>query len=301
MAIKTRKQANKPKVPRERYVVVSGINFSCDPHPKGCYAEFLQIVAQGEYHIPVRGVEHIAMEQVQLWDPAKSKEIYMGYFVKFTKIDMNGDWVDTSSGKPAPADTVKAKVDIDPTLSPNASWHPFYFNPSNHIFVFAVTVPKNLAQGKQPKSLTPRLVEKYFTGVLDHLQKTGLYSRRVSITIIPDEQTLTRILNADKIRRLSIVIKKPNHTDEDWEEQMEEQMEEENVTHYEEIRSSPTGIIPSEKTKAIAKVAVKNGHVEASILEGKKLSKVSTTEHPMLEKRVIAETETPIDVLRAFY
>jgi Domain of unknown function (DUF4747) len=300
MPVKKAKKIRARKAPRVRYVVAAAINVACHPHPEGCYDELLKIASTEAVGIQVRGPEHIAIVNVEA-ESVDGRKIYRGEFVKFTKIDISGDWYKSSSGLAADPSEVAAKVIFDPSLYPNASWHPFTFDPSQHIFLYAVVVPKSVARGRKPKALQPSLVEKYFKGLHKHFIDHQLFPHLITVTIVQRHETLVRIWKADRIKKLIIVVKKPNHTEEEWAEDTEELMDAENVNIYTEIRSSATTIVPSEKTKGVARLALKTGHVEAVIVEGTKTEELSTTNHPRIDKRPLSDTEVVIDVLRELY
>jgi hypothetical protein len=116
-----------------------------------------------------------------------------------------------------------------------------------------------------------------------------------SITIIPEDDAVEKILSLKQLRRLTITIFRPNAAEDLYEEEAEilRRIEEEHAKsqtiEYVKAPGVPS-LTPTERTRRLALIASRNGKVqgEAKDESGTKLVE-STDMHPKQESYVVGK------------
>lgn len=144
------------------------------------------------------------------------------------------------------------------------------------------------------KTFSIRQAGRLFERLLSSLNRDG---QTFDITILPEEDALSRVLGLDRIDKIVIVLKRPNpgdHHGTDAEEILRE-LHEQNMKRAEYAFSrqpGTDGIHLNEDNQTRAEVAASNGHVESSGLDQGERSHRSTQEYPKVVRRILATGTT---------
>lgn len=133
------------------------------------------------------------------------------------------------------------------------------------------------------KAFGPRRAEKFFSELFSR-ETLGEDSPLVDITIVPEDNTVERILDLPKLRRLKIVVTRPNPEDltAEYAAVMEKLKSQNAQKLSQELIKAPKvdRLQPDDDTKKLAFVAATNGYVEGEGKEGKNKIVDSTKLHP---------------------
>jgi hypothetical protein len=194
----------------------------------------------------------------------------------WTEIDRKAPWLNTASNKEATPGE-KSKIAIPDALKPN--FKPFYFAFSidKHVLLFEAT-------NELSHSFGPTRAKKFFASLFDIVSaESG--ADYVEVTSLPEDGTVEKILSMDSLRRLKIVLLRPNPDDlyDDAERVLKKLSDEKAKCMTVELIRAPkaSSLEPDADTRTLAIVASTNGYVEG---DGKDVAGTnhfeSTKEHP---------------------
>lgn len=252
------------------------INVAANPHPTGVYESILRSAALN----PVRywGDHHATIsEPVEIEDG-----YFQGRLVAWTEINKN---------EPAVNLEMLTEIDLsdlDIQLPDNIG-----FNGRIFFYTFREKDHKLFVEVKNEfgKRLSPHRVEKIFSLLLSP-EILGVDAPLVETTLMPDEDTLDRILTLHRLKRLDIHIVRPNADDVDVREILEELEAQGAKSMDKTLIAAPQndGLIPDENTSKQAHVAAYNGYVSGSgRQEDGEAIDLSTKAHPRIFDRLLTE------------
>lgn len=201
-----------------------------------------------------------------------------GDLYKFTRIEMDGQWLNMLTGKAAEKEEVSNTVRIPKELMPNFKEFPYIFDAKNHRLIFISVV-------NSKTKLTPLLAKRIVDLCLNTSENINQFGR-VEITIEPTKEALKSILSISRLKDFEIIITPPNALS-DTERDILEFCNRTNTTKYERKQESShaDGLKLDDETKSLAQVAQSNGEVRGSGYdEHNEPVAYSTVDHPMLEK-----------------
>lgn len=245
---------------RPRKLHVGMLNIVTQPHTPQGYLDLFQLALN---HPIKMGGDHRAV--VGTWSPIEENdpiEGIQGYIFRYTEIDMDGAWLDTITKKKIDPEELEKLVKVPENVKPGFSSIWFNFYPKTHRLVFEVET-KDYTTGK-PASFAPSTAQLFFQRLFNRIiHKTNFTT--IKVTIVQSHETLKKIFSLPSLQKLEIVINKPNPNDGTFEEQIARQLHEEKATYFEQLLASKdaSGLKPSERTQALAKVAASNGYVAA--------------------------------------
>ena len=239
---------------RKRKLTVSVATIHMHPHSENEYEALLTSTYRMRLPIKVYGDQYIIMSSLRREGQGASRKL-RGELSKFTRIDLDGPWFDMSTLGEADEDDIE-QISIPENLHPNLHSFSFAFFPRHHFFVF-----ESYGGGR---ALSQRMLQKY----LETAFMQGPIVRRfpsVGVDIVADHRQLDAIFNLSLLEELRIHISRPNpdHWDDDLDKDIEERLTEQNAQSFDLSYEAIKGMSlkPSEKTKSIATVALKNGEV----------------------------------------
>jgi len=235
-------------MPRDIKQEAAAVNLRISDEDKRNYPKLLKYLSDLRRGFKVFGDTFIA---IRYFDERSR----MGIFVKYTEIDVSGDWFDLEVFEKATPEKLRS-IDIPASLRPNHAQ--FYFILSNDLHVVA------FSSYADSKALSPRQVEKYFKSVLSLPDIVGRFGL-IEADVVQDFEDVLALLERGGIRELNIRIRRPNSDDvgDDLAAVIEERLKEQRAEEYEEsLRSkSEAGIEPNDRTKKLALVGAENGSV----------------------------------------
>jgi hypothetical protein len=271
---------------RDRKVEVAAVNVRIPATETRNYVALFEDIARTKKSVRVRGDTFVAIKSFD-------GETGRGIIAKFTEIDIDGDWFDLEAFDAATPDKVEG-IEIPNTLRPNLSQFYFTVEPNDHIVVFEVY--------SESKGLSPRSFEKFLKSVVVDRSISKKYGV-VEADLIKDYGAIERILDLPHLRELTIVIRPPNSDDvgKHLAKVIEERLQEQNGGEYEErIKALPNrDLEPNERTRRLALIGAENGEVEGKALQNRILTRVGTTEAPLIEGSKFGEDTSAIAVFHA--
>lgn len=218
----------------------------------------------------------------------------VGSFYKFLNIDPSQTWFDIARKKKADEDDV-SQISIPDYLKPNLTEVPYIFYPKKHRLYF---VSKEGGSGHAAPRTIMRMLKRITEdrAVLDRFGK-------VDVTVVMERAKLEEIYRWKVIKRLELVIERPNPLDYEDEEVMFEYLQglgaESEQRVWKKARDSRT-LQPDAQIKMLAVIASENGKVVASGLDDKlqKIS-VSSDNFPMMRRgKYSPNTQTLLGALQ---
>jgi Domain of unknown function (DUF4747) len=257
-------------------IEVAALNIVASPHPPGTYLRLFQ---------------HIAGKEVPLWGSDRAKitepgridgrpDDFYGEVLIWTHIDTDSPWINKETDTEATDEEMQPVVDALPSnLEPNFRPFTYILNQAEHIVL--VEIRNEAGQRLSPKR-AKRLFDQLFEGL-------PADQPEVDVTIIPEEESLEKILSIKRLRKLDIFIKRPNPDDlgDDYKRIMDGlEAEGARSQKIEKIKAAkkPT-LTPNDETRRLAVITSTNGYVSG---EGKDESGTSvfesTEKHPKIRK-----------------
>ena len=207
----------------------------------------------------------------------KQEGIFLGTIARFTEIDPNLPWFDAETLDEAD-DLLVRQVEIPENLKPNYVPFSFIFDPQHHTLVF-----ETYSRGQR---ISPKIVSKYFSQLV--ATSPELNYEEIIVNLVQDKDRLEDVVNLASLKRLIIVLERPNADDlGGLDEEVEERLRRINARSLEQKFEASEGqsLAPDNQTMQLARVAVANGNVisHGKTIEGTTVDR-SLSEHPLIEK-----------------
>lgn len=258
----------------ERVIRLGALNIVTQPHSPERYQALLQRVKNRRKAGRIRSDRFGVIGTMGVpEDPRKLGAFLEGIITTFTQIDVEGDWVNVSTGVKA-EDVERRLIHIPENLRPNPAYHRFRFYPREHILIFEV--------GNTSHRLTPQNAGKLFERLFSApviIKEFG----EAMVTVCPDKDAIGTILRDKTLRSIHLVIHAPNPDDgKEAERRFMRRIEGMGARVLEQrvVAKSDQMINPDAELIEAAKVAAKNGSVDATIRRGGRSVKVSTVDSP---------------------
>lgn len=254
------------------YIEYCVLNIAASPHPPGTYSAILEKVAGNQ-------VNYWGDSLATISKPVTVRDGFLrGRIVCWTPINKEDPAVLTDVLEPINFN------DLDISIPDNVGFNGRVFN---YIFREADHLLFVETDNDLGKRLSPHRARKIFRLLFDTLSNTD---PQVEVTVIPEEDTLRKILDLPKLKRLRIHLVRPNADDLDVQRLMNK-LEAQRARVQDTIlvaAQGEDGLEPNEETRTEAEVAEHNGFVEGS---GKDANgdpiRLSTKEYPRLIRRVV--------------
>jgi Domain of unknown function (DUF4747) len=198
-----------------------------------------------------------------------------GFFYRFTHIDKSEPWFDSRELKQADPEDV-AKVKIPDNLKPGMKQVPYYFDVKSHVLYFI--------SASTDGAIAPRSVNRLLQNVSSREAVIDIFGK-VDLTTIMDEMALDQALRWPRIKKIELMIEKPNPSDYDDEAEVFKRMKKQHLSreqHIYTIENKAATIVVDETIKDQIHVAKKNGHVDITgVNNAGILSTMSSEKYPM--------------------
>ncbi|TOK10813.1 DUF4747 family protein [Vibrio parahaemolyticus] len=257
------------------------------PHSAENYIKLLTQAEKLDRPVHMRGDTYANIAYVRKLD-RKQKGLgpVSGEFIKYTEIDKKSEWYNIVSKEVATEEEIKKIQELPEHLKPNMSKFSFIFYPDSHTLIFEKQYDNyTFSSGYAQKVLSTLLNSP------EIFDKFG----KVHVHIIPALNKVNEILNDKTISYLSMVINRPNPDDvKSAESKFKRRLAKLNAERQETTLVPPQGEVLEldEEEKVIARVAAKNGYVEAKITnEMNRVETLSTKAHHFTET-VVFNPET---------
>jgi len=252
------------------------INIVAQPHPEGVYLDALN-------HVAHNGVNFWGDDFATISQPNEIGDgLYQGRILIWTEIDPD-----------APAINKAELVEVSlqdtgfvppPELGFNGRIFTYTFREDIHHMFFEL-------RNELGKNLAPKRANRIFSKLLaaDRLPRDFPI---VETTVIPEDDTIDRLLGLHQLNKLSIFLKRPN-ADEfgDRAQEVLEDLEDQGARSQDVVLKKAPGVqtlTPNEDNRLLAEVAAQNGHVSAVGKEedGSKIDG-STLEYPKIMSAMV--------------
>lgn len=264
---------------RKKSVEFCILNISANPHPTGIYPKLFEQTAN--LHVNYRGNDFATISKPTL----REDGFYQGRIVCWTDIDTSEPAINKVDLSEIPLEDLDIRIPSHVGL--NGRVFSYTLRERDHK-IFVET------KNDLNKHLSPTMVRKIFTHLMSG-DVLGVDAPIVGITVVPDEDTLKRILSIAYLNRLKIHMIRPNQDDiNDDIEKVLQELEQQNATSQDVVLTAKPGVgglQPNNRVVAQAKAAELNGYVEASGKEddGQPI-RLSTKEHPKILKADLDES-----------
>jgi len=257
-------------------IEVGALNIVTTPHPRGIYRDLLRTVADKE--VELWGSDRAKITQFQ--ELEDRPDFLYGRILVWAEIDTEGQWLNKEKNVEATLEEKQIIAEALPeNYEPNFRSFYFIFIESRHRLVFETR--NDLGQHLAP-SRSQRIFERLFDRFLPS------DAPDVDVTPIPEDETLEKILRIPRLRRLEILLKRPNPDDvADDAERVLAALERQGARSQTiELIKAPKkkSLAPDDDTKKLAKIAAAgNGSVtgEGKDDAGQRIFE-STEMHPKL-------------------
>jgi hypothetical protein len=178
-------------------VEVCGLNLNASPHPEGVYIAALR----GGSRLLVRAR---ASDFAKISSPRKYERVdhlYTGRISIWTDIDITGRWIDLSKEEELSPD-IKSLISIPQNARPNYRTFNYVCDDKRHHLWFET-------RNEFGDSLGPTTAKHVFAELLSQ-EHRGLDEPEITVTIIPEEGAVERILGMPRLKSLIIRVVRPN-------------------------------------------------------------------------------------------
>jgi len=258
----------------ERVIRLGVLNIVTQPHSATKYQKLLVRVRNRRKAGRIRGDRFGTIAFMSETPSPRAKNAFVeGMIATFTQIDEKSDWLNVSTGKKAESDEL-SELRIPKNLRPNLAYSRFRFYLREHVLMFEI--------GNSGARLTPNNAEKLFERLFSAESIIRDFGE-VAVTAWPSKDTLNKILRSKALRSVHFVVHAPNPDDgKEAEAKFMKRLESLNARKIEQtiVAKKSEVIEPDPLFIEMAKIASKNGQVDAIVVHGGKVSKISTKDMP---------------------
>lgn len=240
---------------RAKKLTYGAVNITMHPHSPEKYVELFRMARKNSENINLRGDSYATLSFFYPYKKGQSEnEPFEGEVLKFTDIDVEGDWFNIVK-KDVASDEEKGKIVIPENLKPNVARFSFVFLPASHLLVYEM-------QDKS-RNLTPRQMSSFITGIFSNekiIKKFG----KINVTILTEPESVQRMLALKGITCINMVTRRPNPDDlASAESIMQKRFKRIGVIEEDKTYKSERGqeIKPDVELKQDALIASRNGEV----------------------------------------
>ena len=240
---------------RTKKLTYGAVNITMHPHSPEKYVELFRMARKNSENINLRGDSYATLSFFYPYKKGQSaNEPFEGEVLKFTDIDVEGDWFNIVK-KDVASDEEKGKIVIPENLKPNVARFSFVFLPASHLLVYEM-------QDKS-RNLTPRQMSLFITGIFSNekiIKKFG----KINVTILTEPESVQRMLALKGITCINMVTRRPNPDDlASAESIMQKRFKRIGVIEEDKTYKSERGqeIKPDVELKQDALIASRNGEV----------------------------------------
>lgn len=189
---------------RAKKLTYGAVNITMHPHSPEKYIELFRMARKNASNVNLRGDSFATLSYFYPYKKGQAhSEPFEGEVLKYTDIDVDGDWFDIVK-KDIASDEEKGRINIPDNLKPNVARFSFVFLPVSHLLVYEM-------QDKN-RHLTSRQMESFLNGIFSHekiIEKFG----KVNVTALTEPDSVERMLSLKGITCINMVTRRPNPDD----------------------------------------------------------------------------------------
>ncbi|MEA1830938.1 DUF4747 family protein [Methylobacterium durans] len=261
-----------PRPSRGKQIVLGALNITADPHPEGVYQRLLEMAADREIEVWGSDYAKITKPKPRRSDP----NVLTGEILVWTVVDRQGEWIDKETNAKATPDRMR-EIRIPDPLEPNFRAFSYAFVLNRHRLVYEM-------RNEFGHNFGHTRADRFFRELFSR-EVLGSDQPEVSVTVIPEDDTVQKILALPKLKTLEIHLSRPNPDDlEDDTARLLDELESQGAKSQTIIlKKAPKipSLTPNDTTQRLALVASENGYVSARGVdaEGNPVEE-STKRHP---------------------
>lgn len=264
-------------MPRERTIKVGALNIAMhSPHSPRRYVQMMNDVFKLQRMVRLRKVYGAMLGTLYAARQGSPDLGLNGEIYRFLKLDPNEPWFNSATREVATEGELRS-IKIPEHLLPHLQRIPFVFRPMTHRLYFAAK--------DRTDSLGPLVAQRLFDQLLAPLINEMDYPS-IEVTVMPDQDSIERILRMPALETLTIKLVRPNADDgDDDQSRWLAKLETERARRIELrlVAERNATLQPDEETQIMAKVAATNGSVFATGRDVQGLPiQESTTAKPLL-------------------
>lgn len=262
---------------RNRQLRVNALNMAIvDPssHNKAeKYIELMKALYGLEKVVSLRGNRSMTIGSMRADD--HDPKILRGVLYGFVNIDHMA-WFNLLQNRPA-SDEELGQIVVPEGIAANYRAFDYEFHSESHTLVFVA---------HEGKANVSALSVRYVFGQLCKEPKIVERFGDVNVSVAQEPEALDHILDAEDLRAISIVVRRPNAGLSGFEPDFEKELEKLGASeaHVDYKAATKERLVPDEALRTAAKVALRNGVVDATIRHD------GITEHVSTERFPIGET-----------
>lgn len=263
---------------RKRQLQFGAINITMPaPHSPDRYVQLFQKAVELEKVVKLKGDWVGRLGTLRVEQEGDGGQVVRGEFYKYIELDSTRDWFNVLRGKPAEERELES-IQIPEHLKPHFQYVPFVFYPKGHRLIMVTRDGQDVVSVAQAVAI--------LQVIFSAPELLGAFGR-MDLVIEPSRDTLEKILGMPRLRTLEIIVTPPNPDDfEEFEHDLFEEMGNQRAGSYHIIlnEAEDQGLAPNDRTRKLARVAQSNGKVSGVSGPRGKTVRLSTTEHPFVEK-----------------
>lgn len=241
---------------RKLKVAAAVLNVRLHPHSPALYVDFFRRLYGLRKSAQIHGDRYGLISTADF--SSEDKGHISGVVTTFTRFEKDGTWFDTQNLEEASNEKI-AEVYIPDGLFPNAASYYFHFDIPTHRLYF-----ETYSNGK---SITVHSILRFLENISGDAEIIAIFKRPI-ITIVQNKSSLEELYSMDRIKRIEIIIQKPNADvfADDFEEEVERHLEEANSRSMKIIYEADDGksIDPTPPIIRVSETATANGEIVVS-------------------------------------
>jgi hypothetical protein len=240
---------------RAKKLTYGAVNITMHPHSPEKYIELFKMARKNANNVNLRSDSFATLSYFYPYKTGQAiSEPFEGEILKYTDIDINGDWFDIVK-KDIASDEEKERINIPENLKPNVARFSFVFLPTSHLLVYEM-------QDKS-RHLSSKQIEFFLNGIFSHEKIIAKFGR-VNVTILTEPESVERMLSLKGITCINMITRRPNPDDlASAESIMQKRFKRIGVIEEDKTYKSERGqeIKPDGELKQDALIASRNGEV----------------------------------------
>ncbi len=259
-----------------RLVTFSFLNIRVEKHDKkNTYEDVFNILVEKKFTKLIRGKKTRLLGKPIIY---LRRRFFQGLVFRYMEIDKNSPWFNEITEEAISTEDIEG-LNIPNHVKPNLKMFPFLFDLQSHVLIYE---SKN-----QHGQLSPSTLEIFFQEALVQPIIVSKFGQG-HCNILSSRKTLDRIFEMDKIKKLKLVIERPNAFGEELKAFMEDMQETQTgkivLEHH---ASKGSSIEKNDKLLMKSRIAQKNGYVRSEGTHKGKKEIRSSNKYPLSETKKI--------------
>ncbi len=273
----------------QSFIEAAFLNIVASPHPAGVYERLLRKAARTP--VNYRGSYYAAYSK-----PVRTRDD-AGYltFTLYLWTEVNPNEPTINKKELEKSNFPESGRDFTNTYGVNGRSFSCVFDPSIHLLTAEI-------RNEEGKELSVEMLRRIFDELLSP-KYLGKAPEEVAVTVIPTENAVAHVLAIDRLDRVEMLIRRPNHDDVTSETNaLMNELIEQNAKSEVRIlnrQAKTDGLQLSERNLVGARVGAQNGYVDTSGVEanGEHVRR-STREMPRIVRHAVAAGSSFVAALR---